>query len=355
MKTEQPLGLYIHVPFCEKKCRYCDFYSVTQTELVTEYTKAVKRNIENYGDINFDTVYFGGGTPSLLSPVQIDDILQSVKKTRGCEITLECNPNSAAENYFKNIAEIGVNRVSVGVQSLNNKTLKTLGRLHDAETAVKTLSAAVKHFKNVSVDLIIGLPNETSAEINNSIKLFSDLGVKHLSVYMLKIEEGTPFYENPPQHLPDEDAVIEIYLDTVKCAEENGFLQYEISNFAQPGFESRHNLKYWECKEYIGIGPAAHSFTGGKRFAVKPDLTDFLAANVQNTYYTDENPGGMDERVMLNLRLTQKGIIAPENAREKFSRLSDGGFIRLCGEKLTLTPKGCTVSNTIISEIIDKM
>ncbi|MDR0947315.1 MAG: radical SAM family heme chaperone HemW [Ruminococcus sp.] len=351
-KPQKPIGLYIHVPFCKRKCRYCDFYSVTRTDLTEDYVKAAIRNIKTYGDIIFDTVYFGGGTPSLLSPNQIGEILRCADLAADCEITLECNPNSAAEEIFKSFAETGINRISIGVQSLCDETLLTLGRLHNAETAVKTLMAAVKIFKNVSADLMIGLPGQTVYDIQTSIKTFAEIGLNHISIYMLKIEADTPFYKNPPEDLPDEDRVAELYLETVKTAEENGFCQYEISNFAKPGYESKHNTKYWECNEYIGIGPSAHSYYGGKRFAVKRDLGDFLNAPVQNTYITDENPGSADERIMLNLRLTQTGIKTAPALTEKILPFIKAGFLKTDNERLTLTPQGCLVSNPIIGEII---
>jgi oxygen-independent coproporphyrinogen-3 oxidase len=353
MKTENPIGLYIHVPFCIRKCNYCDFYSVCDRGYIPRYVEAVKRNIKIYADVTFDTVYFGGGTPSLLSPNDIGEILRCVKLTPDCEITLECNPNSAAEDVFKSYA--GINRVSIGVQSLNDETLVMLGRLHNAETALSTLSAAVNFFNNVSADLMIGLPGQTLSDIHSSIKTLREIDVKHISIYMLKIEEGTPFYENPPEDLPDEDEIAQIYLDTVRCAEENGFYQYEISNFAEPGYQSKHNKKYWKCKEYIGIGPSAHSYYGGKRFAVKPDLGDFLNAAVQNTYITDENPGNTDERIMLNLRLTQTGIEATPALIEKVMRHITGGLLKIKDGRLSLTPAGCLVSNTLIAEILDKL
>jgi oxygen-independent coproporphyrinogen-3 oxidase len=348
-------AVYIHIPFCGRKCPYCDFYSVTDFSLAADYIAAVCRNLREYKGHIFDTVYFGGGTPSALPAEAFETMLSAVEFSENAEITAEVNPDSATPDFLKKLRESGVNRLSIGVQSLFDDDLKTLGRLHNAESAEKTLIAAkAAGFENISADLMIALPNQTEARIEEEITRLSELGASHISAYLLKVEKDTPFYtvyNSTSGCLPYDDRTADLYLSAVSKLEKLGFLQYEISNFAKPGYESRHNTKYWECAAYIGIGPAAHSYFGGKRYAVPRDIKAFIAAKSQPVYITDENPGGAEEKVMLALRLTQKGIPFTPHA-EKFIR---AGLMKKVGGNVMLTPAGCLVSNGIIAEIcIDK-
>jgi oxygen-independent coproporphyrinogen-3 oxidase len=345
-------AIYIHIPFCGRKCPYCDFYSTADFSCVSEYIAAVCRNLQFYEDLTFDTVYFGGGTPSVLPPEAFVKMLSAVKLSENAEITAEVNPDSATSDFLEKIRKSGVNRLSVGVQSLFDDDLKTLGRLHNAEAAKRTLTAARNAgFENISADLMLALPNQTKQRIAYEVSQLAEAGVSHISAYLLKIEDGTPFYSDTPYGLPNDDVSADLYLFAVAEFEKNGFLQYEISNFAKPGYESRHNTKYWECEKYIGIGPSAHSYCGGKRFFVPKDIKGFITAKRQPIIITDENPGGADERIMLALRLTQKGIPYTEKA-EKFIK---AGLMKKIGGNTALTPQGCLVSNGIIAEIsIDK-
>jgi oxygen-independent coproporphyrinogen-3 oxidase len=339
--------LYIHVPFCARKCLYCDFYSITDRSLTDEYVNAVIRNIKNYAETGFDTLYFGGGTPSLLTASQIAAIIDTASPEKGAEISIECNPQSGDAEYFHQIRQAGVNRLSIGIQSLDDKTLRKLGRLHDSEAAVKTVFDAYEAgFENISADIMLGVSD--TREFSEICKL----PLKHISAYMLKIEENTPFFGMDNLNLPDEDSVCDSYLEAVEVFRENGFLQYEISNFAKPGFECKHNLRYWECKEYIGIGPSAHSYYKGKRFAVPRALDSFINSAFQPTLITDENPGGADERLMLGLRLTRKGVNIYECNRENAARYIDAGMLTKNGDIITLTPKGALISNSIIADLI---
>lgn len=350
-------GLYIHVPFCIRKCPYCDFYSVTKTDLTDDYTAAVVRNIKARS-ISADTVYFGGGTPSLLTAKQIAAMLSAVSDIApNAEITMECNPNSVEEKYLSEIFAAGVNRISFGVQSLSDKELSALGRLHDSETAVKAINAAYKAgFRNISADLMLATAYQTPETLSETIEKLVTLPLNHVSAYMLKIEEGTPYGKSDTIRtlIPDEDETADMYLEAVQKLEENGFAQYEISNFAHKGFESRHNLKYWRCEEYFGIGPSAHSYINGVRKACPPSVEDFIGSELQQEAVTENNGGENDEKIMLRLRLTQEGIPLSVLAQEKLPNvelLKKHGLLKQSGERIMLTPNGCLVSNEIICRL----
>jgi oxygen-independent coproporphyrinogen-3 oxidase len=336
------IGLYVHVPFCEKKCGYCDFYSITDLSLLEDYVKAVIHNIKDY---HYDTLYFGGGTPSLLTPSQIGRIIKAANPENNAEITIECNPQSAGGDYFNELRSTGVNRLSIGVQSFDDDTLRKLGRLHDAKTAVQTVFAAHKvGFDNISIDLMLGVSDRKP-----DFDTIKKLPIKHISAYILKIEDETPFGVDKTLSFPDEDIVCDEYLEFVSKI---GFFQYEISNFCVPGYECKHNLKYWNCEEYFGIGPAAHSFLNGKRFAVPRDIKSFISSKLQPTYITDETPGGKDERLMLGLRLIQKGINITDCKTQNIQKYIDAGMLRRDANIITLTPRGALISNSIITDLL---
>jgi oxygen-independent coproporphyrinogen-3 oxidase len=352
------IGLYIHVPFCVKKCGYCDFYSVTEQSLIDDYVRAVIRNIRAFDyrcGNRFDSVYFGGGTPSLLTAEQIKQIIDTANPIENAEITLECNPGTADSRYFSDIRQSGVNRLSVGVQSLHNAVLQKLGRIHDRTAAIAAIASASAVFDNISVDVMLGV--SANRRVTDDIAdLISIPGnhIKHISAYILKIEENTPFAQIPASDFPDEDCVCDSYLNMVNALEQNGYEQYEISNFALPGYESKHNLKYWECKEYLGIGPTAHSYLNSKRFAVLRDINAFIKSDRQSTYITDEHPGSPEERLLLGLRLMKRGVdvnIYP-GILKKAEAFIKGGLMTLQGNTLTLTPRGALVSNSIIAGVI---
>ncbi len=355
----KPKGLYIHVPFCVKKCPYCDFYSETDLSLTDAYTDAVIRNIEQR-DIYADTIYFGGGTPSLLTPAQIEKILSHVKIAEDAEVTVECNPNTVNPEYLRGIFASGVNRISFGIQSLDDGELKMLGRIHDSQTAVNAVNLAYNAgFRNISADLMLCTANQTMRSLENTIEKLVKLPITHVSAYLLKIEPDTPYGRNDSIYslLPDEDETADMYLFTVKKLAEHSFEQYEISNFAKDGFQSRHNLKYWLCEEYYGIGPSAHSYIDGVRRACPKNLRQFISDDTQTEYVTEENGGDYEEQTMLNLRLTKVGtdIEIADNSAEILKRakpLIEAGLMKLDGSRLTLTPEGCLVSNEIICRLL---
>ncbi len=360
------LGIYIHVPFCAKKCEYCDFYSVSYSKKLTElYTDAVIRNLQHYSDKSriTDTLYFGGGTPSLLRTEQIVKIMNSVRDNfildENAEITIEANPNTLTPEKLKNLRGAGINRISLGVQSMIDDELKLLGRKHSTERAVKAVNDAVNMgFDNISCDLMIALPNQTMESLEYSIKKMSELPIQHISAYILKIEEGTPFEKkNISSLLPDEDSTADMYMRMSELLEEKGFSRYEVSNFAKKGFESRHNSRYWKCLDYISIGPSAHSCCNGKRFAVGRDIEGFISSDIQPIEITDENPCGFEEFSMLRLRLAEGlNLSDVESHRneiiKKVPDLIKAGYINFDGENISLTSKGFLMSNSVIEYLV---
>lgn len=346
--TNNPRGLYIHVPFCLSKCPYCDFYSVKfSQQAAREYAGAVIRNLSRCNEA-FGTVYFGGGTPVLLAPYMAE-ILNAINIKSGAEITAEANPCMCIPKTLEQLLTAGVNRLSIGVQSLDDSELSALGRRHTAAQAQQAvLAAKAAGFDNISADIMLAVPNQTRETLVETISRLGQLPLTHISAYLLKLEQGTPFGSAPPI-LPDEDETAELYLAAVEQLSRQGFKQYEISNFAKAGFESRHNLIYWRRGEYLGIGPAAHSFYNGKRFAVPRDLQKFLDSPAQEEIITDENPNEAEESIMLGLRLAE-GI--PEilwKPLESRLRFIPRDYYRIDGGRLALTPKGFLLSNEIIA------
>ncbi|MCH5348292.1 MAG: radical SAM family heme chaperone HemW [Oscillospiraceae bacterium] len=350
-----PKGLYIHVPFCVQKCPYCDFFSVTDPSVKELYTDAVVRNIKAT-DERFDTVYFGGGTPSLLTPDQFSRILSAADICNRAEITTEANPNSVTPAYLRDLKSVGINRISFGVQSFNDNELKALGRLHNASEAISAINAANKAgFDNISADLMLAVPGQTFQSLRTNLKTITELPLSHISAYMLKVEEGTPLSLDTKalENIPDDDETADMYLEAAEFLDSRGFEQYEISNFARNGFECQHNLKYWRCEEYYGIGSSAHSFINGERFFCPPDVKNFISAEIQNKVVSGGG-GDRSERAMLALRLTKEGLSLSEypEAQKPASPLIKGGFMKNENGFLQLTPRGCTVSNEIIIRLL---
>ena len=362
------IGIYIHIPFCKGKCPYCDFYSLKADESKKDsYLKAVIFQLEKWKSKvtdSIDTVYFGGGTPSVFGAKRIKEIIECIKDNYTLvspQITAECNASSTDEEFFKVLSSAGVNRISMGMQSAVERERKILGRSADKDA----LSLAIENAKkagihDISLDIMLGVPYQTITSLNESIDFLLNAGITHISAYMLKIEEGTPFSEKQQSlHLPDEDEVCDMYLHTVKTLRENGFIQYEISNFSLKGYESRHNLKYWHCEEYLVIGPSAHSFLNGKRFYYPRDLAAFISGA---EVIPDGDGGSEEEYVMLNLRLTEG--LNFEKFKNRFSRYPDQsltekagkfekmGLLKIDDEGIHLTEKGFLLSNTVIAELL---
>lgn len=364
--TTKDTGIYIHVPFCAKKCSYCDFYSEPYRKNTAEnYVRAVIRNIKAYSDKSciVDTVYFGGGTPSLLSPEQEETIIQAIRSnfilSENAEITLETNPNTVDFKKLSALRKTGINRLSVGVQSMIDTELKFLGRTHSAERAEKTvLDAHNAGFENISCDVMMALPEQSAENLAYTLERITALPVKHISGYILKIEHGTPFdCDEIKNILPDDDTTADLYIMMCEYLAKKGFKQYEVSNFAVTGYESRHNCRYWKCLDYIGIGTSAHSCHNGKRFCVEKNLKDFIESPVQKTIITDENPCGFEEYAMLRLRLAEGLNVNdfPEHKNDllkKIPVLIQSGYINYDKERVSLTPKGFLVSNSVIEYLV---
>lgn len=359
----------MHIPFCEKKCRYCDFYSSFVTEeLLDSYSKALIKSIKEWGGKfrrPIDTVYLGGGTPSLLNR-RIVPILESVRQffalTGSPEITLELNPSGDVRDKLKYAKAAGVNRLSIGMQSGIDDELKILGRTHTVSDTVNTVKLARESgFSNISLDIMIGLPFSDNNTLMESLKLLKELSPEHISAYMLKIEENTAFFRDRENlHIPDDDDTANQYLLMCDFLEQNGYIHYEISNFCKENYESRHNIKYWQGAEYLGIGPAAHSFFDGKRYYYPRDLKAFLKGNKP---LLDGIGGTEEEYILLGLRL-KKGISntdyrklfgkdLPNKLVAKCEQLKKAGFINLSNNKISLTDNGMLLSNTIITELLE--
>lgn len=358
------LGVYIHIPYCEGKCLYCDFYSAGGSHTVPEaYIDALLRDIGAAGGcapLRPDTVYFGGGTPSLLAAAQVRRVLAALCPVVGAEITLEANPGTVTAHGLAALREAGVNRLSVGVQTAYDESLLCIGRGHTVQDSRNALRFAREAgFTNISGDVMLALPFYTADELHATLDLLAEGGCTHISSYLLKIEPNTVFGKCPPSGLPDDDAAADFYLQSVDELAKRGFAQYEISNFARKGCESRHNLLYWQCRDYLGFGPAAHSCTSGKRFSVPTGTARFLAAPQPPKPQGDVTA---EDFILLHLRLTSglslsalkqawgKQFTAPQLA---FCRtLQAQGLARFDGETLALTPQGMLVQNSIVCELI---
>ena len=358
-----PLGLYIHIPFCEKKCNYCDFYSAFYNKDTLEvYLNALKGEIKKWGgklDRPIDTIYIGGGTPSLLGSKIIslsDCIRQNFTVCDNAEFTVEVNPSSS-DNFLQYAKSAGVNRISVGVQSGCDQTLKILGRTHTGNDATATVQKArTLGFENISVDLMIALPDSNIDTLKSDIDFMLSLNPEHISSYILKIEQNTVFSKKQNAlNLPDDDDCAEQYLHMCKAFEQNGYNHYEISNFAKMNKESRHNLKYWTGEDYLGIGPAAHSCLNGKRFYYPRDLKGFIKAP---DIVIDGTCGDKSEQIMLGLRLARGVDLSqiyghiPENIKNKISLLQKAGYVKADFPYISLTDSGMLISNSIITELL---
>ena len=354
------IGLYIHIPFCRKKCNYCDFYSVGGADSVpAEYIAALKREITAHQPFACATVYFGGGTPSLLSPQQVSEILSWLDIVPGAEITLEANPDTLSYEKLAGFRSAGVNRLSIGVQTVYNSSLQTLGRIHDADKAALAFkNAKAAGFENISGDLMIGLDNYSYDEMFATIDFLKEAGATHISAYMLKIEEGTPFYYDTPKNLADEEQMADYYLAACKRLADYGYSQYEISNFCLPDYHSRHNTIYWKLEDYLGIGPGAHSCMAGQRFYYPRDLKTFIAEGKTVADGTVD----ADDYIMLSLRLAsglnfetlkEKWSLVPNDyVKRKLEIYKNGGFIEYDGTTVSLTPQGFLAENIIASDIM---
>ena len=354
-------GLYYHIPYCFSRCRYCDFYTAGgQRGVPDAYIDALVRELNRYAlPGSPDTLYFGGGTPSLLTPAQAARLIQAAAPRAGAEITLEANPETITEELLRGFREAGVNRLSLGVQSASDAQLRTLGRPHNAAQARAAFEEARRAgFENISGDIMLALPHYTRAEFDETLALIRDGGARHISAYLLKIEPGSAFGRRPPEGLPGPDQAADFYLYAVDRLAREGYRQYEISSFARPGFEGKHNRNYWDCGDYLGIGPAAHSCMGGRRFYYPPDTAGFIAGSEP----VQDGTCGAEDYLILQLRLSngldlaeyrRRGGAAFTSHQKAFlERCAGAGYLTLTPDRLTLTPLGMIVQNSILEELI---
>ncbi len=342
-------GLYVHIPFCVRKCPYCDFYSVADMGRAEAYVKALIREFENYKNYSFDTVFIGGGTPT-----SIGDLLAELCGVlpRAEEFTVEANPGTVDYGLLKTLKSAGVNRISFGVQSFNDSELKALGRIHSAAQAEEAFNDARRAgFDNISIDLMLSTPYQTFESAERSLDTVRRLGPDHVSAYSLIVEEGTPFY-NMDLTLPDEDEEREIYYLVRRRLEEMGLMQYEISNFARPGFECRHNIKYWILEPYIGIGAAAHSYSGGIRWRNEADIDQYIGGTGRCLDREEITPEeALKEKFWLGLRMTG-GIRYNGEFPDVVKKLTDQGLLELKDRNLRLTCRGIDLANLVFMEFV---
>jgi len=316
-----------------------------------------------------ETIYIGGGTPSVVDFSFYQKIFSllsnSTKFSQNSEITMEINPATVDLNYLKNLKSLGINRLSIGVQSFDNKTLKDINRLHSAEEAVKTVREAKEAgFKNISIDLIYGLPNQTPESWENRLNQALTLEINHISTYGLKIEENTEFSRNLPKNLPDDEIQSQIYLKTIEILKNNGFNQYEISNFSKKGFESRHNLSCWKNQEYFGFGLSAHGYLNGVRYSNTENLDEYLKNPIKHACeHAVSDVERITEAIFLGLRLTE-GINTEKfkinygiDLKQKYSKIIEKyinyGFMTCENETLKLTKHGILLSNSILADFLE--
>ncbi len=368
------LGLYIHIPFCVRKCAYCDFYSMPLNgELADKYVSKIINELDRWGGIlgcpPADTLYFGGGTPSLLKTEQIVAIIDKSKELfslKNAEITMEVNPAENLNRYFTAVAAAGVNRLSIGLQSANEKELALLSRRHSVNDVVTCVNdARAAGISNISIDIMLGIPGQTKESLKRTVDFVLERNPQHISAYLLSLEEGTPLYKNRQLlNIPNDDEAGELYLYACELLKSAGFKRYEISNFAKDGMISKHNTKYWQGADYLGLGPAAHSFINGKRFYYNRDINAYL----NNPEEIQDGEGGTaEERLMLQLRLSE-GFDLNKLAEEFLNKIDQNKINRLAKKAelfakkglvifknnvISLTDEGALVSNAIIADFAE--
>jgi len=367
-------GVYFHIPFCHQKCHYCDFYSIRDSKGIADLIKSEIEEVflrKNYLDHEMvKTIYFGGGTPSLLGVDQINDLLCSVRDNfevdAECEITLEANPDDLSEEFLFELHKNGINRLSIGIQSFNDDILKFLGRRHDSKMLVGIVEFAQKvGFSNISADLIFAIPGMSFEVYSDSLEKIAKLGIQHVSAYSLSVEKGTYFYKllsNSKISEVDEEEVLLQFNTTIDILAEHGFTQYEISNYAKEGYESKHNSSYWERKAYLGIGPSAHSYNGNSRQWNVSNTKNYCSnISLSGSYFELEqltNSDKFNEYLMTGLR-TSKGIslnFIKDNFEDSIFRyfvkevkqILDSDLMFAVGDRLALTRKGMLISDYIV-------
>ena len=374
------VGIYIHIPFCLKKCKYCDFISFDNCyEYIKEYMNALIKSIENFKceELEVDTIYFGGGTPSIVDEDFIVQVLETIKKKfkllNSAEITIEINPGTITKEKLQTYYNAGFNRLSIGLQSTYNSLLYNIGRIHTYEQFEAGFNLAREiGFKNINIDLMIALPEQTLENLETSVRRVIKLNPEHISLYSLILEEGTKLKEEVDagiQELPTEEIERKMYHLSKKMLEENGYNHYEISNFSKPNFESKHNLNCWEQNEYLGFGLASHSYFDGKRFSNIENLEEYIKNINENNYEKNivvneiqTKDEKMKEYMMLGFRklagvsiskFEQKfGIHPLFYFRFELAKLEDDLLIEVDLDDIRITKRGLDFANKIFEEFV---
>lgn len=358
-------NVYIHIPFCKSKCKYCSFVSFCFTNLKNEYLTALKKEISHsYKHEILNTLYFGGGTPSILTPHEFSDIITLFNIDSSTEVTAELNPEGITDEYLEQLKKTGINRLSFGCQTFNDKILKEIGRSHKAKDVENVVKSAAKNgFKNISLDFIYGLPQQTIKMFENDLLHAISLNIQHVSLYGLKIDKGCFYYKNPPQNLPDDDIQADMYLKAIEILTENNFKHYEISNFSKENFESRHNLNYWNNSTYYGFGLAAHGYENGIRYFNTSNLKEYInnpCSHKKSHRLSFQEQ--LEEEIFLGFR--KSSGINTEKINKKFNidfrktysvtldKYISYGYLKETNTGFTLTKEGVLVSNTILSDFL---
>ena len=369
---------YIHIPFCKSKCKYCSFVSYTKPDLITGYIYALLKDIsDNYKKEDLKTLYFGGGTPSLIPAELLEKVIKKFNFQKDYELTVEVNPDDCTPEYLQTLIKLGVNRLSIGSQTFDDSILKLIGRRHNSNDIVKTVECAkAAGFDNISVDLIYGLPTQTIDGLKRDLEQFLKLDIRHISTYGLKIEEESfwgKFYNKETNRLiipdtdriylpPDDDTQADMYERVNDVLEHNGFYRYEVSNFAKKGYESKHNLNYWDNNEYYGFGAAAHGYVDGVRFYNYSELEKYMAKPSTHEYgKTLTEDEKLEEEIFLGFRKREGVNISKINAKfgidfeNKYRNILEkySNFIEKTQTGFGLNLKGVLVSNIILSEFLD--
>jgi oxygen-independent coproporphyrinogen-3 oxidase len=375
-------GIYIHIPFCRRKCHYCDFYSVTDASLTKNFAIGIFEETglasrEFPGFPSADSIFIGGGTPSILPAGEIADIISGIDNEfgikSGAEITIETNPESLSQEKLRIYKLAGVNRISLGVQSFDDSELRFLQRAHDSQAARQAVENIISEgFENFNIDLIFGVPGQTPESWRRTIEIALEYAPSHISAYGLIFEPGTPLFEDLRQNRISEydtDKEADLYKHLISKLLADGFEHYEISNFARPGFRSRHNLNYWNGGDYLALGPAAHGFVGGIRYANYKDIVRYLAVINKGLLPIawNESPGkneSIEEFVMLNLR---QGRLSLDELSKKFDLKIGNGLLNIINalkndkkinfikHKIHLTPEGLLISDEIAVWILREL
>ena len=372
-------ALYIHIPFCDHKCIYCDFYSIITSDNIQSFLSALKNEISYYSKLyrsnrKFSSIFFGGGTPSLMEPEYLEQIILHLKNNfdvdENVEVTMETNPGTVEKEKLKSFKQIGINRISIGIQSFDDDDLKFLTRIHNKQTAIQTVyDAAEVGFENLSVDLIFNMPSQTKEKWLTNLKEAVNLPIKHLSAYSLILEPGTILNKmvlDGKVNIQDEDYDADLYETTIDFLTRNGFEQYEVSNFTKPGYECIHNNAYWKYRDYLGFGPSAHSFADGKRWWNYTSLKKYISEvelnqNALMNFETLNKTQIHDEYVMLALRSSgidvneYKKMFGESWIKKNYTylkELSITGNILIDDKNIKLTPKGYAVCDEILKNIL---